>query len=139
MRTVLERRLFSKPLTPRRAGLLVAATSLLLTLVGGLAVWLFDRSAAGSLGDSFWWAMQTVTTVGYGDVVPENTTGRIIGALLMLNGIALIGIVTAAVTAALVEQARRRRSSGEDDEVAATLARIEERLSRIEAFIDDRR
>lgn len=135
MRTALERRLFAKPLTPRRAGLLISATSLLLTLVGGLAVWLLDRRAAGSLGDSFWWAMQTVTTVGYGDVVPDNTTGRIIGAILMLNGIALIGIVTAVVTATLVEQARRRRSAGEEDEVAAALARIEARLSRIEASL----
>jgi voltage-gated potassium channel len=81
--------------------------------------------------------MQTVTTVGYGDVVPENTTGRI-GALLMLNGIALTGIVTAAVTAALVEQARRRQSAGEDDEVPAALARIEERLGRIEASLPGR-
>lgn len=135
MRTMLERRLFAKPLTPRRAGLLIAATSLLLTLAGGLAVWLLDRDAVGSLGDSFWWAMQTVTTVGYGDVVPENTVGRIIGAILMLNGIALIGIVTAVVTAVLVEQARRRRSASEEDEVVAALGRIEARLSRIEASL----
>jgi voltage-gated potassium channel len=136
MRTMLERKLFSKPLTPRRAGLLIATTSLLLTLLGGLAVWIFDRKAIGSLGDSFWWAMQTVTTVGYGDVVPENISGRVIGAVLMLNGIALIGIVTAVVTAVLVEQARRRRSESEEDEVAAALTRIEARLSRIEASLE---
>lgn len=135
MRSMLERRLFAKPLTPRRAGFLIAATSFVLTLVGGLAIWIFDSDAVGSFGDSLWWAMQTVTTVGYGDVVPENTSGRIIGAVLMLNGIALIGIVTAVVTAVLVEQARRRRSASEEDEVAVALARIEARLSRIEASL----
>lgn len=135
---MLERKLFAKPLIPRRAALLIAATSLTLTLAGGLAVWLLDRSAAGGLGDSLWWAMQTVTTVGYGDVVPENTSGRLVGAVLMLNGIALIGIVTAVVTAVMVEQARQRRSAGEEDEVRAALARIEARLSQIEASLPGR-
>lgn len=134
----MERKLFAKPLTPRRAGALIASTSLALTIVGGLAAWILDSRGVGGLGSSFWWALQTVTTVGYGDVVPENTTGRIIGAILMLNGIALIGIVTAVVTAVLVEQARRRRSEGEEDEVTATLARIEARLSTIEASLSGR-
>ncbi|HEY6731066.1 MAG TPA: potassium channel family protein [Solirubrobacterales bacterium] len=132
---MLQRVLLDKPLTPRRAVWLIAAASLSLTLSGGLAVWLFDRDGIGGLGDSFWWAMQTVTTVGYGDVVPENTVGRVIGALLMLNGIALLSVITAAVTAMLVEQARHRRTASDNDELVATLARIESRLSQIEARI----
>jgi voltage-gated potassium channel len=127
--------LFSKALTPRRAGRLIAAITLTLTFAGGLAAWLLDSNGVGSFGDSVWWAMQTVTTVGYGDVVPEDTTGRIIGAILMLNGVALISVVTAVVTAALMEQARRRRAAGEDDGVAAALVRIESRLARIEASL----
>lgn len=133
--TAFERLLFSKPITPRRAGVLIAATSLTLTVLGGLAVWILDSSGVGSLGDSFWWAMQTVTTVGYGDVVPKGATGRVIGAILMLNGIALISVVTAIVTATLVEQARRRRSAIDDQEVAAALGRIETRLEQIEAAL----
>ena len=127
--------LFSKALTPRRAGRLIAAITLTLTFAGGLAAWLLDSSGVGSFGDSIWWAMQTVTTVGYGDVVPEDTTGRIIGAILMLNGVALISVVTAVSTAALMEQARRRRAVSEDDGVEAALARIESRLARIEASL----
>ncbi len=127
--------LFSKPLTPRRAGLLIAATTLSLTLAGGLATWLLDANNIGSFGDSIWWSLQTVTTVGYGDVVPEDTTGRIIGSLLMLNGIALISIITAVVTAALMEQARRRHATKDDEGVEAALARIESRLARIEASL----
>lgn len=127
--------LFSKPINPRRAGALIAATSLTLTVLGGLLVWIFDSRGIGSLGNSFWWAMQTVTTVGYGDVVPKGFTGRVIGAILMLNGIALISVVTAVVTATLVEQARRRRSAIDDKEVAAALSRIEARLERIEASL----
>lgn len=130
--------LFSKALTPRRAGRLIAAITLTLTFAGGLAAWLLDSNGVGSFGDSIWWAMQTVTTVGYGDVVPEDTTGRIIGAILMLNGVALISVVTAVITAALMEQARRRRAVSEDDGVAAALARIESRLARIEASLPGR-
>ncbi len=133
--TRFEQRLFAKPLTPRRAGRLIAATTLTLTLAGGLAAWLLDANEVGSFGDSIWWAMQTVTTVGYGDVVPEDTTGRVIGAILMLNGVALISVITAIVTAALMEQARRRHAAAEDEGVEAALARIESRLEKIEASL----
>jgi voltage-gated potassium channel len=133
-RSLLQRALFGKPITPRRAAQLIAAASLLLTLAGGLAAWLLDRDGIGNLGDSLWWALQTVTTVGYGDVVPEGTTGRVIGAILMLNGIALLSVITAAITAMLVERGRRRRA--EPDDVMATLERIESRLGEIEARID---
>ncbi|HEX5762940.1 MAG TPA: potassium channel family protein [Solirubrobacterales bacterium] len=130
----LERALVGKPMTPRGAWRLIAATSLLLTLGGGLAVWLFDRDSVGGLWDSLWWALQTVTTVGYGDVVPQGAVGRLVGAILMLNGIAILSVVTAIVTATLIEQARRRRG-GSDTEVVAALERIEARLTEIEARI----
>jgi voltage-gated potassium channel len=130
----LQRALFGKPLTPRRAARLIAAASLLLTLGGGLAAWLVDRDGVGTLADSLWWSLQTVTTVGYGDVVPKDPAGKLIGALLMLNGIALLSVITATITATLVEQARRRRAT--DEAVPATLERIESRLAEIEARLD---
>ncbi|HEX7293092.1 MAG TPA: potassium channel family protein [Solirubrobacterales bacterium] len=134
-RPFLQRALFDKPITPRRAALMIGLTSLLLTLGGGLAAWLLDRTGIENLDDSFWWALQTVTTVGYGDVVPKGGAGRIVGAILMLNGIALISVVTAIVTAMLVEQARRRHGRGSEAEIAATLERIEARLEAIESRI----
>jgi voltage-gated potassium channel len=133
--SLLQRALLAEPLTLRRAGQVIAATSLLLTLAGGVLVWLFDRKGIGSLGDGMWWAMQTVTTVGYGDVVPHGTVGRLIGAVLMLNGIALITVITAIVTATLVEQARKRRGGGPESEIAAALERIEARLDEIDSRI----
>jgi voltage-gated potassium channel len=131
----LVRALFGKPVTPRRAARLIAGASLLLTLAGGLAAWLVDRDGIGGLNDSLWWALQTVTTVGYGDVVPQDTPGKLIGAVLMLNGIGLLSVITAAVTATLIEQARSRRAAA-DDGVLATLERIEARLTELEARID---
>ena len=60
-----------------------------------------------------WWAIQTVTTVGYGDVTPKAVAGRIVAALVMLEAIALVAIITAAITSTFVARAdappRRRR------------------------------
>jgi voltage-gated potassium channel len=86
-----------------------------------------------------WWALQTVTTVGYGDIVPQQTGGRLIGAVLMLQGIGLITVVAAAVTATLIEQSRDRLGGGAPDmdpTIAEQLERIESRLSAIEHRID---
>ena len=79
-----------------------------------------------------WWALQTVTTVGYGDVVPADTGGRLIGTVLMLQGIGFITVVAASVTAALIEQARQRRQVDEAPATAEQLDRIEARLEAIE-------
>ena len=101
----------TRPLTGRRALQLIAVITLVITLLGGTLAWLIDRNEFSSLGDSIWWALQTVTTVGYGDVVPRETDGRVIGVILMLQGIGLITVVAAAVTATLIEQVRERRGA----------------------------
>lgn len=124
--------LFGHQLTPRRAARLIAGASLTLTVVGGVAARLIDEKDFDSIQDSLWWALQTVTTVGYGDVVPAHTSGRLIGAVLMLQGIALLTVVTAAITAMLVEQARQRLRRS-DQQVLDQLDRIEARLAAMEA------
>lgn len=125
----LRRSLDNRPLTARRAARVIAVSTLLLTVAGGTGAWLIDRKDFDGLGDALWWALQTVTTVGYGDVVPENVGGRLIGGALMLQGIALLTVITASVTATLIEQARQRRAP---DAVMAKLERIESRLEAIE-------
>src|SRR5665811_214856 len=85
------------------------STSLIL-FVASLAVLDAERGAKSAtittFGDALWWAMTTVTTVGYGDRYPITTQGRFIAGGLMLAGIALLGIVTAALASWLLERVR---------------------------------
>lgn len=57
-----------------------------------------------------WWSLQTVTTVGYGDVAPSQLSGRLVGAVVMLEGIAFIAIVTAVITSSFVARAGQERA-----------------------------
>src|SRR5688500_9666715 len=106
MRSLL--RPLAEPLTAKRAAQIIMIATVLVTLAGGVLIWVLDHKEFPNLGTSLWWALQTVTTVGYGDVVPADTKGRIIGTVLMLQGIGFITVVAAAVTAMLIEQVRKR-------------------------------
>ena len=100
-----------RSLTPRRAAGVISIATVILTVAGGVAIWLVDSDSFSSLGEGLWWAVQTLTTVGYGDVVPDDTPGRLIGTLVMLVGIAFLTVITAAVTATLIDQMRHASSS----------------------------
>jgi voltage-gated potassium channel len=88
-------------------------------LVVGVAVFVCAgvvRSAEGTeryptYGDAVWWAIVTVTTVGYGDYFPATATGRTFAVVLMLTGVALLGTVAASL-AAFLEELRRTREKG---------------------------
>ena len=85
----------------------VGSTSLVM-LVASLAVLDAERGVDGSsirsFGDAFWWALTTVTTVGYGDRYPVSGAGRFVAGGLMLAGIALLGTVTATLASWLVQR-----------------------------------
>jgi voltage-gated potassium channel len=85
-----------------------------------------------------WRAIETVTTVGYGDIVPKQTAGKIIAAFMMLGGLSLLSVITAAITSGFVSRAEaQRRDSGDDpvltrvDQLAAQLRAITTDLERL--------
>ncbi|WP_075727633.1 potassium channel family protein [Corynebacterium aquilae] len=95
--------------------------SVLLILVAALAIFDAEGGVAGSgivtFGDALWWAIVTVTTVGYGDIAPATRFGRVLGTVLMFGGIAIAGVITALIAAWLVEQVEDE-SEVHRDEVA---------------------
>ena len=80
------------------AGVIVTATALI-TVLGGVLMRLLDSEEYPTLGVAMWWALQTVTTIGYGDVTPKEPSGRIVAGVVMLEGVALLAITTAVVAA----------------------------------------
>ena len=91
----------------------VAGGSLLLAVVGALAVVDVERGADGAnittIGDAVWWAATTMTTVGYGDRYPVTALGRCVAVGLMVCGIAVLGTVTATLASWIVERVSEAR------------------------------
>lgn len=133
--SVLER-LQGRPLTARRAGRAVAVVTILVTLVSGVAMWLVDREEFPNIWLGLWWAVQTVTTVGYGDVTPTSPAGRVIAAVIMVSGIGFLTVVTATISAIFIESARRRLQVESEGRVHERLDGIAERLERIERALE---
>src|SRR3954453_13137812 len=110
------------PSTARRAGVLIGIATVVVAIAGGCLMRLLDPTEFPDIASGLWWAVQTVTTVGYGDHVPANTEGKTLAGIVMVTGIGFLSVVTASISAAFVESARRRRG---DDDVGDRLARIE--------------
>ena len=105
-------------------------------ILGAAALILAVEEGSGgsidSFGDALWWAVTTVTTVGYGDTFPVTAAGRGIAAFLMLAGIALFGVLTANVAAFFIEQEQRPDQVAERlDEVLRRLDELEKRLNAV--------
>jgi voltage-gated potassium channel len=127
--------LLRRELTPARAGWAIASATAVVTVACGLVIRVVDPADFDTVGQGMWWAVQTVTTVGYGDIVPAHTGGRVIGAILMLSGIGFLTVVTAVVTAAFLETVRRRMGDPGHTEVLAKLDDLSERLQALESSL----
>jgi voltage-gated potassium channel len=85
-----------------------ASGALLLAYACSLSILQVERSRPDSsinnFGDALWWALETVTTVGYGDKTPHTTFGKLIAATLMIGGIGVVSLITASLASWIVER-----------------------------------
>jgi voltage-gated potassium channel len=110
----------------------VVLTSIVVVSIGALGIYGVEHGhneTIQSVGDAFWWAIVTATTVGYGDLSPKTSEGRFIAVALMLVGIGFISILTATIASLFLDQDKQ--------DTARELERLEARLSRVEQKQDD--
>ena len=131
-------RAIDRAATPRGGTMVIATLTTTATIGCGLLMTLVDHKNFTTVGLGLWWAVQTVTTVGYGDVVPTNTSGRLVAAAVMLLGLSFLAVITAAITSSFVARAteeRTRRAGGAAPATAHDVRDINERLDRIETLL----
>ncbi len=143
--TRLERwfeRALARAETPRGGAMVIASVTTIATVGFGLAMTAIDHKNFRTVGEGLWWSVQTVTTVGYGDIVPTNPAGRIVAALVMLLGLAFLSVITAAITSSFVSRATEERvkRTGTRAGPATTddVRDINARLDLLEALLRER-
>mgnify|MGYP001828259687 CR=1 FL=1 len=105
-----------------------AAVALFIIIVSGILIAGLDP-AIDNIWDGFWWAWVTVTTVGYGDIVPNTGAGKIFGRLLILFGLGLFSLITASFSAFLLSKDEEQIMKDEKEELMR-LGRIEKRIEK---------
>ena len=131
-----------EPVSVRTASRVIVGVTLLVVVLGGVLMRILDEEEYANVWKGMWWALQTVTTVGYGDVTPQNASGRIVAAFVMLEGVAFLSIVVAAITSIFITRERRERlaeDSADDEEATAAIHKrfddLDQRLDRLEAIL----
>jgi voltage-gated potassium channel len=135
-------RFLRKPVSVRGAASVIVTTTGLIVVASGFLMRVLDHKEYPNIFIGMWWAIQTVTTVGYGDVTPKAVAGRIVAAVVMLEAIALVAIVTAAITSTFVARATHLQdvnAAREDEQREADIDRrfddLAERLDRLETML----
>ena len=128
-----------------RITLYTVGSAALLISTSALAALDAERHEPGAsiraFGQALWWALTTITTIGYGDTTPVSTEGRCIAALLMIGGVALIGVVTATLASwivSLVEEENAEQEAVTQAQVATLQQQVSELSERIDHLLEER-
>ena len=128
----------------RRVFPFLALTTLTVALLAGFVVTIIDKEDFPNYGTAVWWAVVTLGTVGYGDVVPHTGWGRVVGSAVIIVGVTFIAFLTAVITSLFVEEEQKaHRTVIEDaqrasqDETSRLLEDVSSRLSTVETLLRD--
>ena len=136
---LIERRMsrfLREPPSVRTAASVIVTATAIVVVGGGVLMRLLDHDEYSNIWVGMWWALQTVTTVGYGDVTPTHTSGRIVAAFVMLEGIAFLTIIIAAITSTFVARAEAERDTADATKEDKAMKRIEAALGELNARLD---
>ena len=142
---LIERRMsgfLRQPPSVKSAASVIVVATVVVVAVGGILMRVLDHDEYSNVWVGMWWALQTVTTVGYGDVTPKNLSGRIVAVFVMLEGIAFLTIIIAAITSTFIARAQRERNvtkhadeDAAEQRIEARLDRLEQRLAQLESLV----
>jgi voltage-gated potassium channel len=139
---MIERRV-QRIVNARSATIGLAMTFLGVAIVGAVVMRIVDPDNFPNLGLAVWWALQTVTTVGYGDVVPKTVAGRVVGGVEMIIGVSFIAFVTAGVTSTILQraeeeaqEAERLRDEQNTQTIIDSLTETKQALSQLNERLD---
>ena len=131
------------PASLRNATILTITVTVVVVLIGSVVIWLFGGHDYPDLGTAIWFTLQTITTVGYGDVTPDTGFGRVVAGAVMVVAIGFTTIITALITSTFVDAAQRRRRAAEqaaeqsrNESIDTRMGEIADRLASIEARLD---
>jgi len=137
------RRRSGKAVASRRVFAYLAGATAVIGIGAGILVTIIDHKDFATVGDGIWWAIVTLGTVGYGDIVPSSGWGRVVGSVVIVVGVTFISFLTATVTSMFVSadqdertaDADALRASGEA-ETRAMLQQLLDRTAAIEAKLE---
>jgi voltage-gated potassium channel len=140
--SLIERRMskfLQEPPSVRLAANVIVTATVVVVVVGGVMMRVLDHKEYASVWLGMWWVLETVTTVGYGDLTPDAPIGKILTSIVMLWGVAFLAIVTAGITSVFVARAQRERAASEASEAAGARATADERFNHIDTQLQQLR
>src|SRR3954452_21388246 len=132
----LDRNTAKKGLRPRYSAYLVIAVWLVAIVVFGVLQRIIDPQTFPTIWSSWWWAVQTVTTVGYGDAVPHQAAGKVVAAFLMLGGLSFLSVLTALITSSFVARRQQQLRADGSEPLVQEMARLSSRLDSLTAELE---
>jgi voltage-gated potassium channel len=136
---IVERRIakfLSEPPSVRGAAAVIVTATACVVAAAGVLISLVDNEEYPNVGLGMWWALQTVTTVGYGDVTPTELGGRLVAAVVMLQGVAFIAIITAVITSTFITRATRESDAARTKDELSDRELLEKRFDELERKVD---
>ena len=128
----------------RRVFPFLAFTTLIVALLAGFVVTIIDKEDFPDYGTAVWWAIVTLGTVGYGDVVPHTGWGRVVGSVVIIVGVTFIAFLTAVITSLFVEEEQKAHRTVIEDaqrasqnETSRRLEDVSSRLATVETLLRD--